>query len=1298
MIDGGNMRIENTQHLRSLILVLLMLTSFALPMLSPFEPEEELLDEENVRMQTNMGPEIVVNVENSLGFGSSNIDRNHGFVGGPNGTAYIIGEFQGTLTFGSYSLSSSGSYFDGYVAKLNNQGNWDWAVKLGGTSTDRTYGLAVDSSGNAFVTGNFYGTCHFYDKTGQSSGNLSSAGSSDLYVAKLKSDGSDWDWLAKIGSSGYSDGGNDIVVDNSGSAYVSGYIGDNSSVYSHDGEFVGYQYTNGGLDAFVGKIDSSGDWKWVQTGGSSANDAAVRLDIGSNGSVVTGGYYQAEADFGSTTLSHWQDKEAFVAEVNSNGWVFAKGGTGNGDNTVRSVKFDSSGDIYYLTQYSDNLSMGSGYSSGFNQNTLVGKISGTTNQYVWQNVSSSSNVLNGINMAISPDGNLTVVGEYSGTANFNGQQFSRTGTSGQDGYIQGLDTSNGNQKYVFTIGSGGNNNDIMINDLMFDSNPTGGGVSDVVAFSGYFKGTATFGPGNSLTSSGNEDGFIAKVKFAEEGCYINGLDYNNATEWVHCAGTSSGEVVVHDSAVDSSGNSYYTGFFQETAVFGSKILSSSGAGDIFVAKFSSSGSWAWAVSAGGTGSDKGYGIDIDSNGYVYVTGAFDGTVSFGGISKTSSGSSDIFVAKLSSSSGGWIFATKAGGTGGDSGKGIDIDSTGNIYVTGHTVGTSTFGSTQISGNGSDDAFVAKLSSSGSWTWAVKADCSSSDKGNAIAVDSSGNAYIAGHFYGTINFGSTSLTSGGSYDGFISKLSSSGSWQWAVKVSGIAGYEADGIAVDSSGNAYVTGFFSLTANFGSTSLSSNGGIDVFVTKLSSSGSWTWAAKAGGSSGDRGHGIDVDSSGNAYVAGKFKGTASFGSTSITSSGNDDAFLAQISSTGSWVWANGAGGTGDDKAKSVSVGSNGIGYVGGAFRGVAEIGMQNFTCDSSICGMFVKTPVYVSTLAIDTTSFDPATVGTSYSYTLSASGGSSYTWATSSNLPSGLTLSTAGVLSGTPTGTGTYQLVIQVSDGTSTVSKTLTLVINAAANEETITADLNWNYSSGYLESLWEAEGLATDSTSYVVLYRLFDQADNSTFISGNSGWSSQSSSEPRTDSFGMADYGFSVGDIVCYNTTLHEGTAATATEANKLDVDEACTEVTDGTVSIFIESDDSGNGNSYPSIPAAWGDVDGDGDLDLAVGNNANKNEIYLNSGTTLATTSSWTSKDYKYTYALAWGDMDGDGDLDLAVGNENQNNEVYLNTGEGLATTPVWTSSNSLLTRSVAWGDVDGDGDLELAVGKNVLVV
>ena len=113
--------------------------------------------------------------------------------------------------------------------------------------------------------------------------------------------------------------------------------------------------------------------------------------------------------------------------------------------------------------------------------------------------------------------------------------------------------------------------------------------------------------------------------------------------------------------------------------------------------------------------------------------------------------------------------------------------------------------------------------------------------------------------------------------------------------------------------------------------------------------------------------------------------------------------------------------------------------------------------------------------------------------------------------------------------------------------------------------------------------------------------------------------------------------------------------------------------------------------AWGDMDGDGDLDLAAGNTGETNRLYINNGDETFTASA-LDFDTKSTQSVAWGDMDGDGDLDLAVGNGKQVNQLYQNKGGQL--TLAWQSLNDLSdTRSIAWGDWDGDGDLDLAVGN-----
>ena len=212
-----------------------------------------------------------------------------------------------------------------------------------------------------------------------------------------------------------------------------------------------------------------------------------------------------------------------------------------------------------------------------------------------------------------------------------------------------------------------------------------------------------------------------------------------------------------------------------------------------------------------------------------------------------------------------------------------------IYVTGEFSNTAVFGSTSLRSSGQNDIFITKLSSSGSWQWAVKAGASGRDYGRGIAVDSNGDTYVTGTFENTAVFGSTTLTSNGLLDPFIAKLNNSGSWQWAVQAGGSENDHGLSIAVDSSGNVYAAGWFQGNASFGSTNLTSNGGMDSFIAKLNSSGSWQSAVKAGSSQSDFwAYTIAVDSSDNAYVAGSFKSTATVGSSNLSSSGRGDIFV--------------------------------------------------------------------------------------------------------------------------------------------------------------------------------------------------------------------------------------------------------------------------------------------------------------------------------------------------------------------------------------------------------------------------
>jgi len=213
---------------------------------------------------------------------------------------------------------------------------------------------------------------------------------------------------------------------------------------------------------------------------------------------------------------------------------------------------------------------------------------------------------------------------------------------------------------------------------------------------------------------------------------------------------------------------------------------------------------------------------------------------------------------------------------------IAMDAVGNKYVTGYYQGTSTFGATTLTSAGSNDIFVMKVDTTDSIIWAKSFGGTSSDYGRSIAVDGSGNVYVTGTYYSSGTFGSTTLS--GTYDEvFLVKMSAStGAVVWAIDGGGSNYDYATGVAVDGSGNVYVCGYYSGSMTFGSYSQSSYGSYDLFVAKANSSGTWQWMTDAGGSYYEYAQDIAVDANGNAFITGTLSGQyypSYFGSITVT-----------------------------------------------------------------------------------------------------------------------------------------------------------------------------------------------------------------------------------------------------------------------------------------------------------------------------------------------------------------------------------------------------------------------------------
>ena len=416
--------------------------------------------------------------------------------------------------------------------------------------------------------------------------------------------------------------------------------------------------------------------------------------------------------------------------------------------------------------------------------------------------------------------------------------------------------------------------------------------------------------------------------------------------WAERAGGSSwdaGRAV----ATDGSGDVVVVGSFDGQASFGGTTLTSAGSSDVFVARYDPGGGLLWAKRAGGPGSDRAESVAVDASGNVLVTGRFRGQASFGGTTLTSAGSSDVFVARYDPG-GNLLWAKRAGGSAGnDRGTGIAADAAGNVLVVGAFDGPAGFDGTTLNSIGSGDLFLARYDAGGTLRWVRRAGGPGHDESaTGLAVDGSGAALLCGHFGGQVTFGGTTLTSSGRSDVFVARYDGSGTLDWARRAGGTEATTAGDIAVDGSGNAFVTGRFDGQVTFGGTTFSSGNRIDMFVAKYDAAGAVLWAKRAGASSVvgvTSGDGVATTGSGRAVVTGRFDRQADFGGTTLTSSGQADLFAAEYDGSGTVRWALQAGASSPSDATfgtAVAADGSGHSFVTGHFRGQPSFGGTNLT----------------------------------------------------------------------------------------------------------------------------------------------------------------------------------------------------------------------------------------------------------------------------------------------------------------------------------------------------------------------
>jgi outer membrane protein assembly factor BamB len=395
---------------------------------------------------------------------------------------------------------------------------------------------------------------------------------------------------------------------------------------------------------------------------------------------------------------------------------------------------------------------------------------------------------------------------------------------------------------------------------------------------GTYHGQIDFG-GQSQTSAGGQDIFVAK------------LSPDGEFRWSRPVGDAANQYAT-GVAADGSDNVIVLGHFDGYADFSGGPVMSAGLNDIVVAKLSSDGNPIFTKRFGSPAEERSYSLAIDPLDNVLIAGFAAGDIDFGGPALM--GANGLVFAKLSGS-GDHIWSRRFSTDGPDLLEPIHIaaDPSGGVVFTGSFGGSIYLDNVvEMTGPEDRDLLVAKLSPTGAVLWSEALGDGNLQYGKSVAVDGEGNVFVATDFFGQVDVAGQMLTSAGSSDVLLLKLSPSGEVLWGKRFGDASAQTVSGIALDGSGNILLAGAFKGTIDFGGGPLESAGADDIFVVKLNASGEHRFSRRFGGPNAQAATALAVDRSEYPVVAGDLFGDTDFGAGLLTSAGADDVFVLKLS----------------------------------------------------------------------------------------------------------------------------------------------------------------------------------------------------------------------------------------------------------------------------------------------------------------------------------------------------------------------------------------------------------------------
>ena len=403
------------------------------------------------------------------------------------GNVIITGYFGGNADFGTTKLSAK-SLYDIFVAKLDKSGKWLWAKSAGGFLKDEGHGVAVDSTGNIYVVGEYEIQADFGTLK------LTTSGGTNAFIAKMDGNGK-WLWVKQVGDSG-DDLAYGVVVDKTNQIFVTGIFEDIVS--------FGKTKLNSGsnVNGFVGRMDSSGNWLWAKrifgAGGSAGN--AVAVDSQAN--VLCIGDFKGQGTFGTTKITAKGGNDIFITKLDMNGkWLWTQSAGGSSEDRGRDVVVDKASGVIIVGQYSGESTFGTKKlkNKGPKGTTdiFISKLS-KDGKWIWSTSAGGVGQDAALGVTVDKVMNISVTGRFSTQSDFGSSRLKSKGNL--DIFVARMDAAG---KWLWAKSAGGTEEDqgraIIANSTMN------------LHVTGFFKKQSFFDT-TKLTSNGEYEAFIWTIK------------------------------------------------------------------------------------------------------------------------------------------------------------------------------------------------------------------------------------------------------------------------------------------------------------------------------------------------------------------------------------------------------------------------------------------------------------------------------------------------------------------------------------------------------------------------------------------------------------------------------------------------------------------------------------------------------------------------------------------------------------------------------------------------------------------